>query len=108
LTLNAAGSGSLGSLVHIDINSAGTSLVAVTGAASLAGTLEINLDPSYVPGQYTVLTSSGITGNFDSVAFTGTTPKTYAVSYLPIGAPTFVQLTVSSSTPVRLQSFGVD
>jgi hypothetical protein len=108
LTLNSAATGSLGSLVHIDINAVGTSLVAVTGNASLAGSLEINLDPDYQPGQYTVLTSSGITGNFDSVAFTGTTPKSYLVSYLPLGAPTFVQLTVSSSTPVRLQSFGVD
>jgi hypothetical protein len=108
LTLNSAASGALGSLVHIDINSGGTSLVAVSAIASLAGSLEINLDPSYVPGQYTVLTSSGILGNFDSVAFTGTTPKTYSVAYLPIGNPTFVQLTVSSSTPVRLQSFGVD
>jgi hypothetical protein len=108
LTLSSAGAGFLGSLVHIDINAVGTSLVAVTGNASLAGSLEINLDPSYLPGQYTVLTSSGITGNFDGVTFTGATPKNYLVSYLPLGAPTFVQLTVSSTTPVRLQSFGVD
>ena len=82
--------GSIGSLVHIDINSSGTSLVAVTGSASLAGTLEINLDASAKPGTYTILTSSGITGTFDSVTFTGKTPS-YTLSYLPAGAPTFVQ-----------------
>ena len=109
LTLNAADgvNGTLGSLVHIDINSGGTSLVAVTGTASLAGTLEINLEAGYAPGQYTLLTSSGITGTFDSVTFSGETPKTFTVAYVPVGAPTSVQLTVGA-TPVRLQSFGVD
>ncbi len=90
LLLNSADLGSLGSLVHIEINSGGTSLVSVTGAASLAGTLEIDLDPSAIPGTYTILTSSGITGTFDSVTFTGRTPI-YSLSYLPIGSPTFVQ-----------------
>ena len=90
LTLNSANSGALGSLVHIEIDSSGTSLVSVTGATSLAGILEIDLDPSAIPGTYAVLTSSGITGTFDSVSFTGTTPN-YSLSYLPIGTPTFVQ-----------------
>ena len=62
----------------------------VTGPASLAGTLEIDLDPNAQPGTYTILTSSGITGTFDSVTFTGTTPN-YSLSYLPLGNPTFVQ-----------------
>jgi len=93
LSLNSAASGSLGSLVHIEINASGTSLVAVTGPASLAGTLEIHLDPSTKPGKYTLLTSSGITGTFDSVTFTGTgTTPNYTLSYLPAGAPTYVQL----------------
>lgn len=92
LVLNSAASGSLGSLVQIEINSGGTSLVAVTGTASLAGTLQIQLDPTAQPGNYTVLTSSGITGTFDSVSVTGTTQTpNYSVSYLPAGAPTFVQ-----------------
>lgn len=91
LSLSAVSGGSLGSLVHIDIDSGGTSKVAVTGAATLAGGLEINLDPSALPGQYTLLTSSGITGTFDSVTFTGATPN-YSLSYLPVGAPTYVQL----------------
>jgi hypothetical protein len=95
MTLNSAGSGALGSLVHIDINASGTSLVAVTGSASLAGVLEINLDASAQPGQYTILTSSGITGTFDSVTFTGKTPR-YSLSYLPIGAPTYVQFNLLS------------
>ena len=97
LTLNPASSSALGSLVHIEIDSHGTSLVSVTGHATLAGILEINLDPSAALGKYTVLTSSGITGTFDSVAFTGATPN-YTLSYLPLGSPTFVQLALSSST----------
>ncbi|SEG10482.1 hypothetical protein SAMN02746093_01886 [Legionella quinlivanii DSM 21216] len=93
LTLNEASSGALGSLVHIDINSNGSSLVAISGSASLAGTLEINLAPDTPPGQYTLLTSSGITGSFSSVTFTGNTLKTpiYSIAYLPVGAPAFVQ-----------------
>jgi hypothetical protein len=92
LSLNSANviNGTLGSLVHIAINAGGTSLVAVTGNASLAGTLEIDLDPNAVPGTYTILSSSAITGTFDSVTFTGATPQ-YSLSYLPIGSPTFVQ-----------------
>lgn len=91
LTLNAPASGSLGSLVHININASGTSSVTVTGAATLAGTLEIALDPSATPGSYTILTAaSGITGTFNTVTFTGKTPS-YTISYLPAGAPTYVQ-----------------
>jgi hypothetical protein len=80
----------LGSLVHIEIDSSGTSLVSVTGPASLAGTLEIALDQSAQPGLYTILNSSGITGAFDTVTFTGAVPN-YTLSYLPVGNPTFVQ-----------------
>lgn len=92
LTLSSADpvNGTLGSLVHIEIGSGNTSLVSVTGPASLAGALEIDLDPNAIPGTYTILTSSAITGAFDSVTFTGTTPN-YSLSYLPIGSPTFVQ-----------------
>ncbi len=92
MTLNSAdlGSNTLGSLIYIEIDSSGTSLVSVTGPASLAGTLEIDLDPNAKPGNYEILTSSGITGTFDSVTFTGTIPN-YSLSYLPIGNPTFVQ-----------------
>jgi uncharacterized protein with beta-barrel porin domain len=104
LTLNSADptDGTLGSLVHIGIDSNGTSLVSVSGPASLAGTLEIDLDPNATPGAYTVLTSSGITGTFDSIELIGTIPSSYSLSYLPIGAPTFVQfdfLNDPSSTP---------
>lgn len=105
LTLSPADqvNGTLGSLVHIGINSNGTSLVAVAGPASLAGTLEINLTPTATPGRYTLLTSSGITGTFDSVTFTGTTPGSYSISYLPAGAPTFVQLDFTPATaPVEI------
>lgn len=92
LSLNPADldNGTLGSLVHIGIDSSGTSLVSIDGPASLAGTLEIGLDPSAEPGTYTVLSSSGITGTFDFVTFTRETPD-YSLSYLPIENPTFVQ-----------------
>lgn len=90
--------GTLGSLVHIEICSSSTSLVAVTGPASLAGTLEIDLDSNAQPGTYIILTSSGITGTFDAVTFTGTTPD-YTLSYLPIGSPTFVQLDFRGYSP---------
>lgn len=93
LTLSAANpaGNTLGSLVHIEINASGTSLVSLTGSGSLAGILEIDLDSGALPGSYTVLSSSGgITGTFDSVTFTGTTPN-YSLAYLPSGSPTFVQ-----------------
>jgi hypothetical protein len=92
LNLNSAGGSSLGSLVYININSGGTSLVAVTGSATLAGILEINLDSNTAPGNYTLLTSSGITGTFDSVTFAGGKTPNYTLSYLPAGAPTHVVL----------------
>ena len=92
LTLNPADQNNNipGSLVHIEIDSNGTSLVSITGSASLAGTLEIALDQTAQPGLYTILNSSGITGTFDTVTFTGTVPD-YTLSYLPAGNPTFVQ-----------------
>jgi hypothetical protein len=104
LSLNSADSmsGTPGSLVHIAIDSSGTSLVSVTGSASLAGTLEIDLDPSAQPGTYVILTSSGIVGTFDSITFTGPTPN-YSLSYLPIGSPTFVQFNFISFSPSILE-----
>jgi|GEM_PF-1118035 hypothetical protein len=90
LSLQPAGFGALGSLVHIEIDSSSTSLVSVMGSATLAGILEIDLDPSAQPGAYTILTSSGITDTFDSITFTGATPN-YSLSYLPTGSPTFVR-----------------
>ena len=89
LTLNPPGA------VHIWINSSGTSFVAVNGAASLAGTLEVDLDPAAnKTGAYEILSSSAITGTFGSVTFTGATPANYSLSYLPAGAPTYVQLNI--------------
>lgn len=92
LVLNSADtvSGTLGSLVAIEIDSSGTSLVSVTGEASLAGVLQITLDPNALPGSYIVLNSTGITGSFDSVTFSRATPN-YQLSYLPLENPTFVQ-----------------
>ncbi len=92
LSLSSANSlnSTLGSLVHSEIDSTGTSLVTVTGAASLAGTLEIAIDSSAVPGSYILLTSSALTGTFDVITFTGVTPL-YSLAYLPSESPTYVQ-----------------
>lgn len=92
LTLNPANPdfGALGSLVHSEIDNSTTSLVSINGAASLAGTLEFDINPNTQTGSYVILTSSGITGTFDAVTFTGETPN-YTLSYLPAGSPTFVQ-----------------
>ncbi len=43
-----------GSLLHIGITSSSTSLVTSTSIASLAGSLEIDLDPNAQPGSYTL------------------------------------------------------
>lgn len=89
LTLNPANpdSNTLGSLVHIEIDSTSTtSFVSVTGAASLAGVLELEIDPNALAGSYIVLTASSITGTFDFVQFTGPTPN-YSITY----DSTFVQ-----------------
>lgn len=100
LTLSPANpmSGTLGSLVNISIDSNGTSVVQVNGQATLAGILEITIDPTASPGSYVILTSSGITGTFDSVTFTGPTPL-YTISYLPENNPTFVQLDFEGFAP---------
>ena len=95
LVLNPAdpGNNTLGSLVHIEIDSSSTtSSVTTTGPASLAGALEIAIDPNANPGTYIILTSSAITGTFNSVIFTGATPN-YSLSYLPLESPTFLQFT---------------
>lgn len=86
----------LGSLVQIEIDSSSTpSVVSVTGPATLAGMLEITLDPNVQHGSYIILTSSAITGAFDFVTFTGPTPN-YILSYFP----TYVQLTILSPSDV--------
>lgn len=96
----------LGSLVHSEIDAGSTaSLVAVTGPATLAGTLEITISPNAQKGTYTLLTSSELTGTFDTVTFTGPAPN-YTLSYLPAGSPTFVQLNYLGSAllpPTGLQ-----
>lgn len=110
LTLSAAQPdfGTLGSLVRIGVNTNGLSLIAVNGSASLAGTLQIDLDPNAAQGTYTLLSASqGITGTFDTVTFSGATPH-YSLSYLPIGNPTFVQfefLGFGPEAPTNLVGF---
>ena len=89
---------SAGSVFHLGINSSGTSFVTSTSSVSLAGDLQIDLDASAQPGTYTILTSTGITGTFHSVTFTGATPN-YELSYLPIGAPSYVQFVLLAASP---------
>jgi hypothetical protein len=109
---DAGGTLTLGSLVlnspsavHVGIDSGGTSRVAVTGAATLAGTLHIDLDPAAnKAGSYTVLSSAGITGSFDAVTFAGSTPANYTLSYLPDGAPTHVQLDIFDSADMTVSA----
>lgn len=82
----------LGSLVRIAINDAGTALVNITNAATLAGVLELDVDESVSTGTYTILsTGGGITGTFDSVQFSGAILN-YTLSYLPVDSPTYVEV----------------
>lgn len=96
LSGNATVSGNLTTTgkIHVDINGGSTSLVTVTGTAALANTLEVGIAANSQSKTYTVLTASAITGTFSNVTFTGVTPQSYSVSYVPAGAPTQVQLTV--------------
>lgn len=88
LSLHSAFPGTLGSLVHIEIDSnSNPSTVAVNGPASLAGTLELSIHPNTVPGTYRILTSSEVTGTFDAITFTGPTSNvklTYAPLYVDL------------------------
>jgi len=89
------------------INTGGSaSQVAVTGVASLAGTLDISLHSNAQTGTYTILTSPSITGTFNAVTFTQTTPISYTVSYLPAGAPTSVQIGLSKVNGTSLSGSG--
>lgn len=79
------------SMVHVDINPNGSnSQITVNGVASLAGVLEIAMGSNAQQGSYTLLTSPTITGTFNQVSFTGTTPVSYSLSYQPTGTPTQV------------------
>ncbi len=93
LTLNPAdpNNNTLGSLVYIEIDSSSVpSVVSVTGPATLAGVLEFQIDANAQPGTYTILTSSEITGTFDSVTFAGPTPN-YTLTYITNTNPMSVQ-----------------
>ena len=61
----------------------------------MAGVLEIDIDPNANLGTYRILTSSAITGTFDSVSFTGQTPK-YSLSYVTLANPMYVQFDLIS------------
>lgn len=100
LTLSPADpvGGTLGSLVHIEISGGTTSSVTVNGPAALAGVLEIALDPNTVAGNYTILTSSALTGTFDSVSFVGPTPN-YLLTYNTATSPNTVQFTFFGFPP---------
>ncbi|MGB3071705.1 MAG: autotransporter-associated beta strand repeat-containing protein, partial [Ottowia sp.] len=84
------------SVLKMEITSAeGSDLVSAAGTAQLTGTLEIKLDSAaYQAGSYTLLTSSALTGTFGAITFAGPKPAAYSIAYLPVGAPTYVQLTL--------------
>lgn len=110
LSGNATISGNLtnagtGSAIHADIYAnGGTSLISVVGTASLAGILEMTLDPAAPPGTYTILTASSLTGSFNTVTFTGVAPVNYSVSYA--GSPGKVQFTLVQFNGSRMTGNG--
>jgi autotransporter-associated beta strand protein len=60
-----------GALYVVQVNPTTASFVTVTGTANLAGSLQLDVAPGkYVPRQYTILTSGGLTGSFSGVNFT--------------------------------------
>jgi uncharacterized repeat protein (TIGR01451 family) len=90
--------------VKMELAAGGTNdLVAATGTAQLAGSLEIDLDPAAnVPGTHTLLTSSAISGTFSAVTFVGAVPAAYSIAYLPVGAPTSVQLIITTPPVIAI------
>lgn len=71
-------------IIHIDIDASGSdSLVSAAGLMTLAGTLEIGLNPNAQLKTYDILTSSAITGSFNNITFKEITPVNYTISYLP-------------------------
>lgn len=80
------------STLGIQIDSERISELLVTGTATVAGSLQIKLNPIAARETYTILNASGgITGTFDSISFSGPTPL-YTLAYVPIEQPTSVQL----------------
>lgn len=104
-TIHAANlSLSSSSVVKMEVASPGTSdLIAATGTAQLAGTLELHLgSAARRAGSYTLLTASALAGTFDAITFAGPRPERYTISYLTDGTPASVQLTIPPppATPV--------
>ena len=114
LTVGSYTQGSGGAL-NIEVSPTAASLLKVIGAASLAGTLNLNFDAgAYTPQIYTILTASSVTGTFSTVNRTGNPAgMVYGVGYgsgavFLVGEPLAnaeVYGEVSKATLDRAQSF---
>ncbi len=79
-------------------------IVNVTGTATLNGTLEVNLSPSYTPNvgdTFTILTASSISGTFDTLVLP--LNSSWKVNYTSTAVVLEVTTPVSLSAKVMLQ-----
>jgi hypothetical protein len=70
LTINGNYTQGSGGTLEIDLGGTGQGLMAVSGAANLAGTLEVNTLPGFTPQlneQFNFLTYGALSGGFDSI-----------------------------------------
>ena len=104
LTINGNYTQNSNGTLSIELDPAETSLLAVSGTASLNGTLSITPDAgTYVKGtHYTIISASGISGNFSGVTNTASGIQRFGISYssgsvdLIAGATSFLS---AASTP---------
>jgi autotransporter-associated beta strand protein len=89
LTVSGYSQSSTGTL-EINIAQGNVGLLRVTGAANLAGTLDVNFGSGIGAGEYTFLTASSVTGQFANVVTTGVADDAVAVQYAPTSASLIV------------------
>ena len=90
-TLTIEGTYSQGEAARLDLDVAGTAagthdVLAVTGSATLAGSLSIATDAAFAPADadaFRVLTAGSVTGAFTTATTAGTPGGVYEVSYAP-------------------------
>ncbi|MEX0886976.1 MAG: choice-of-anchor tandem repeat NxxGxxAF-containing protein [Phycisphaeraceae bacterium] len=84
LTLDGDFEQSAAGVLDIDLGETGHNALAITGSASLAGSLDVELigNPAFTPGQaFEILTASAIVGMFDSLD--ASLPDDWSVQYTP-------------------------
>lgn len=85
-----------------------------TGTADLAGTLAVNVDPSFDPAHndsFTILTASAVNGTFDNAnnEVIGNDGTRFNISYSATTVTLTAALTTAQGTPFSwLESFGID